>query len=76
LGWEAFPKEICETNLPKPAKIKSFLIEKFLSPALLKIKIFAGFDGPPASRLFGNAGRDCPDGHRDNQKSASGFCSK
>jgi uncharacterized protein YdcH (DUF465 family) len=31
--------------LSKPAKIKSFLIEKFLSPALIKIKIFAGFDG-------------------------------
>jgi hypothetical protein len=45
LGWEAFPKEICEANLPKPAKINSFLIEKFLSPALLKIKIFAGFGG-------------------------------
>jgi len=75
LGWEAFPKEICEANLLKPAKIKSFLIEKFLSPALIKIKIFAGFGGPPASRLFGNAGRDCrPTG--DNQKSASGFCSK
>ena len=45
LGWEAFPKEICEANLPKPAKIKSFLIENFLSPALIKIKIFAGFGG-------------------------------
>jgi len=32
-----------QSKLPKPAKIKSFLIEKFLSPALLKIKIFAGF---------------------------------
>ena len=32
LGWEAFLKEICEANLPKPAKIKSFLIKKFLSP--------------------------------------------
>jgi len=40
-----FPKEICEANLPKPAKIKSFLIEKFLLPALIKIKIFAGFGG-------------------------------
>jgi len=29
--------------LPKPAKIKSFLIEKFLSLALIKTKIFAGF---------------------------------
>jgi len=43
-GWGASPKEICEANLPKPAKAKSFLIEKFLSPALIKVKIFAGFD--------------------------------
>jgi len=33
LGWEAFPKEICEANLLKPAKIKSFLIEKFFARA-------------------------------------------
>jgi len=43
LGWEAFPKEICEANLSKPAKVESFLIENFLSPVFLKIKIFAGF---------------------------------
>jgi len=42
LGWEAFPKEICEANLPKPAKIKSFLIEKFLSPVGRQLKISVG----------------------------------
>jgi len=74
LGWKAFPKEICEANLPKPAKIKSFLIEKFLSPVLIKIKILLALV-VGVSRLFGNAGWDCrPVG--DNQISASGFCAK
>ncbi|MGC9049247.1 MAG: hypothetical protein ACP5IX_03475 [Patescibacteria group bacterium] len=72
MGWEAFPKEICEANLPKPTKIKSFLIEKFLSLALLKIKIFVGFGGwrqPPFRKRwagllpYGRQLKACPVGN-------------
>jgi hypothetical protein len=74
------PKQIFSQ---RQQKFNTFLKEKiYRPPAINNLKIFAGFGGPPASRLFGNAGWDCrPSGEQPacrqaGQKSASGFCSK